>query len=84
MVDEIAYWVVLSGLACVLLGAVVNCFPRSLAWFGRLPGDFALQVKGRRIVLPFFSLFLFAVLVYATALFIEPYVVRRAGVTIEG
>lgn len=74
MVYQIAYWVVLCGLACVLLGAVINCFPRAFAWFGRLPGDIAFEVKGRRIVLPFVSFFFLATLVYFIAVIIEPYV----------
>ncbi len=70
---QVAYWLSLASLACMLLGALITRFPRFIAWFGKLPGDFSFQVGSHRVRLPLASLVAFGIILWLMALLIEPY-----------
>ncbi|WP_439889288.1 DUF2905 family protein [Pseudomonas sp. MBLB4123] len=53
-----ARWVMLAGLALLLLGATLHFAPWLLQWFGRLPGDIRIESARGRVFIPLTSMLL--------------------------
>ena len=52
---------VLLGVALVGIGALLFVFPKSLSWFGHLPGDFTFERGSMRVFIPITSMLLVSV-----------------------
>ena len=50
------------GLLIFVLGALLYFFPQAFAWFGRLPGDIAIQNENTRVFIPITSMILISLL----------------------
>jgi H+/Cl- antiporter ClcA len=48
-------WIMLAGLALVIIGAVVHYVPWAVSWFGRLPGDINIESENGRVFIPITS-----------------------------
>ncbi|WPC06298.1 DUF2905 family protein [Pseudomonas benzenivorans] len=53
-----ARWMMLAGLALLLLGATLHFAPWLLHWFGRLPGDIRIESARGRVFIPLTSMLL--------------------------
>ncbi len=51
-------WIMLAGLALLLVGAVVQFAPGLLGWFGRLPGDIRIESERGTVFIPLTSMIL--------------------------
>ncbi len=47
---------IVGGLALVAIGLVLRFAPSLLTWFGRLPGDIAIERDGVRVFIPITSM----------------------------
>lgn len=59
MNGQLGHWLVLAGIALVLLGLLVST--GALSWIGRLPGDIRIEREGLRIYIPIMSMLLISV-----------------------
>lgn len=53
-----ARWLMLIGVALLLLGAALHFAPWLLHWFGRLPGDIRIESERGRVFIPLTSMLL--------------------------
>ncbi|MCK5771085.1 DUF2905 domain-containing protein [Algiphilus sp.] len=51
-----ARWLVIAGIALVLLGLALHYAPWLLNWFGRLPGDIHHETEHGRVFIPITSM----------------------------
>ncbi|MGB0212246.1 DUF2905 domain-containing protein [Algiphilus sp.] len=51
-----ARWLVIAGIALVLLGLALHYAPWLLNWFGRLPGDIRHETEHGRVFIPITSM----------------------------
>lgn len=49
-------WIMLLGLAVLLLGAVLQFAPGLLNWFGKLPGDIRIESERGTVYIPLTSM----------------------------
>jgi hypothetical protein len=49
-------WIMLLGLAVVMLGAVLHFAPGLLNWFGKLPGDIRIESDRGTVFIPLTSM----------------------------
>jgi hypothetical protein len=54
-------WIMLAGLALVVIGAIVQYAPWAVSWFGRLPGDIRIESENGRVFIPITSMILVSV-----------------------
>ena len=57
--SSVALALLLAGLACVVLAAIV--WTGALSWFGRLPGDIRIERPGMRVYAPITSMIIISV-----------------------
>lgn len=51
-----ARWLILAGLALVVVGLVLHYAPWLLSWFGRLPGDIRIEGDKGNVFIPITSM----------------------------
>ncbi|WP_043769690.1 DUF2905 domain-containing protein [Algiphilus aromaticivorans] len=51
-----ARWLILAGLALVVVGLVLHHAPWLLSWFGRLPGDIRIEGDKGNVFIPITSM----------------------------
>ena len=56
-----AKWLMLIGLAILVIGAVLHYFPGLVSWFGKLPGDIRSESENGLILIPITSMILVSV-----------------------
>lgn len=61
------------GLFLILFGAVITNFPKSITWFGRLPGDFQIKREKSVIKLPIASLIILGLLLVIGVNMVDKY-----------
>lgn len=54
-------WLIIAGLALVVVGLLLHFLPASLNWFGRLPGDIRIESARGRFFFPLTSMVLVSV-----------------------
>ena len=55
-------WLIITGLALVVVGLLLHFLPGSLNWFGRLPGDIRFETARGKFFFPLTSMILVSVL----------------------
>jgi len=65
-------YIVLFGLALIVIGAIVYFFNNRLGWIGHLPGDIAVEKENFRLYIPIVTMLLFS-----AVLSLILYLVRR-------
>jgi hypothetical protein len=58
----VARWLILLGLSLVVVGLLWLYAPRTLSWFGHLPGDIRIEREGFRLYVPMTSMLLVSLL----------------------
>ncbi len=53
-----ARWLIVAGMALLVLGIAMQYAPWLLGWFGRLPGDLDLRSGRTRVFIPITSMLL--------------------------
>lgn len=56
-----ARWLILAGLALVVVGLALHYLPGAFGWFGRLPGDIRVGTGRGRIFVPITSMVIVSV-----------------------
>lgn len=54
-------WLILAGLALLVVGAVLHFAPGIFHWFGRLPGDIRVEGEHGKFFLPITSMLIVSV-----------------------
>ena len=54
-------WIMLTGAALLLLGAILQFAPWLLGWFGKLPGDIRIESERGSVFIPLTSMILVSV-----------------------
>lgn len=62
MNSETGKWIIIAGLAIVVMGVVIYYFHDKLHWIGRLPGDIRIERENFRMYLPITTMILASVL----------------------
>lgn len=57
-----AKWLMLVGLVCIVVGALLQYAPWTLNWFGKLPGDINIKLERGGVYIPFTSMLIVSVL----------------------
>ncbi|WP_345973099.1 DUF2905 domain-containing protein [Sulfurimonas diazotrophicus] len=47
-----AKWLIIAGIALVVVGLLLHFLPGLFGWFGRLPGDIRIENEHSRIYIP--------------------------------
>jgi hypothetical protein len=55
-------WLMVTGLAILLVGAALHFFPGLFSWFGKLPGDIRSESENGVIFIPITSMILISIL----------------------
>ena len=58
-----ARWLIVIGMALLLLGVVLHFAPWLLHWFGRLPGDIRIESERGKVFIPLTSMVIVSVVV---------------------
>jgi hypothetical protein len=56
-------WLIIIGLVLVVLGLLLNYFPWTLNWFGKLPGDIHKELDNGDIYIPITSMIIISILI---------------------
>lgn len=56
-----ARWLIIAGVALVILGLLVHFAPWLFQWFGKLPGDIHIRSERSRIFVPVTSMILVSI-----------------------
>jgi hypothetical protein len=62
MNSETGKYIVITGLAIILIGVIIYFFHDKLHWIGRLPGDIRIEKENFRFYFPITTMILFSVL----------------------
>lgn len=62
MNQDTGKYIVLIGLAVIVIGALIYFFHDKLHWIGRLPGDIRIEKKNFRFYFPITTMIIFSVL----------------------
>ena len=54
-------WFMVAGALILLIGALLQYAPKTLIWFGRLPGDIRIQTGNTRVFIPITSMLIVSV-----------------------
>ena len=54
-------WLILAGLALLVVGALLHFAPGIFTWFGRLPGDIRVEGEHGKFFLPITSMLIVSV-----------------------
>lgn len=73
MTQDLAKWLYFGGIALFMLGALINFFPQSLSWFGKLPGDIRIQNERISVFVPITSMLISSVVVTIIANLVARY-----------
>ena len=52
----------ITGVVCLVIGAVVTYAPWLLSWFGKLPGDINMKTQSGRVFIPITSMIIVSIL----------------------
>lgn len=55
-------WIILIGVAIVLIGVILQYAPWMINWFGKLPGDIRIQNENSFIFIPITSMIIISVI----------------------
>jgi len=58
-----ARWVIIAGLALLIIGLILQFAPWLLNWFGKLPGDIRIETERSRIFIPVTSMIIVSIIV---------------------
>lgn len=56
-----ARWLIIAGVALVILGLLVHFAPWLFQWFGKLPGDIDIRSERSRVFVPVTSMILISI-----------------------
>jgi hypothetical protein len=62
MNPQVGKYLVIAGIAIVVIGAIIYFFYNKLQWFGRLPGDIRIEKENFRFYFPISSMILLSLL----------------------
>lgn len=60
---QMGRWLIVSGMAMLVVGAILQFAPSLLSWFGKLPGDIHIESERWKIVVPLTSMVLVSLVV---------------------
>jgi hypothetical protein len=63
MNSDTGKYIILIGIAIVVIGLIIYFFHDKLAWIGHLPGDIRIEKENFRFYFPITTMILFSVLV---------------------
>lgn len=55
-------WLIIAGIALVILGLLVHLAPWLFQWFGKLPGDINIRSDKSQVFIPITSMILISIL----------------------
>lgn len=55
-------WLIIIGLALIVLGLLLHFVPWTLNWFGKLPGDIHIKLENGNIFIPISSMIIVSIL----------------------
>ena len=55
-------WIILAGIALVIIGALIQFAPWTVNWFGKLPGDIRIETENGRVFVPITSMIILSVI----------------------
>jgi H+/Cl- antiporter ClcA len=55
-------WLIIAGLALVVVGTALHFAPWLLSWFGKLPGDIRIETERTRLYIPITSMVVVSVI----------------------
>ena len=58
-----AKWIMITGAALFVIGALLHFAPWALNWFGRLPGDIRIESENGKFYFPITSMLLISVVI---------------------
>jgi hypothetical protein len=67
MNSQAGKYIILIGLAIVVIGVIIYFFHDKLHWIGRLPGDIRVEKENFRFYFPITTMILFSVLLTVIA-----------------
>ena len=73
MNPNIGKYLVLIGLAIVVVGGLIYCFHDKLHWLGRLPGDIRVEKENFSFYFPITTMILFSVLLSLILRFVQKF-----------
>jgi hypothetical protein len=56
-------WLIIAGIAIVVIGVILQFAPWLLNWFGRLPGDIRIDSERFKVFIPITSMILISVII---------------------
>lgn len=56
-----ARWIILLGLALLVIGVTLYFAPWLISWFGKLPGDIHIETERSKIFIPITSMVLLSI-----------------------
>lgn len=56
-----ARWLMITGAALLVVGALIQYVPWAVNWFGKLPGDIKIQTGQGKIFIPITSMLIFSI-----------------------
>lgn len=58
-----AKWIMITGAALFVIGALLHFAPSAFSWFGRLPGDIRIESENGKFYFPVTSMLLISVII---------------------
>ncbi len=73
MKPEFGKWIIIAGMAIVVIGIIVYFFGNKFHWIGRLPGDIRIENENSRFYFPITTMIIFSILVTIILHFIRKF-----------
>ncbi|MBN1597870.1 MAG: DUF2905 domain-containing protein [Bacteroidales bacterium] len=58
-----ARWIIVAGIALVILGLIIQFFPWAVNWFGKLPGDIRIENENTKFYFPVVSMLIVSAII---------------------